>query len=385
MGKNKPRKVKIVKIELVVFDIDGVLTDGKIYVDENGKERKCLNLTDLDYINKIKYGGIKIAAITGENTEIVSVFQRRVAWDSFYSGIKNKASMLDKIAKDCQSDIDKMLYIGDGAYDVEPIAVAKIGVCPLNAVKDAKEAADYILGKNGGEGCIEELYHLIKSINCGTVFSKTEYEFDLQELLERYPLLDSIKNDIVKSCAIMLDAYKNGKKLLVAGNGGSASDSEHIVGELMKSFKCRRPLDKSLSNKILEIDQSESSYGMVRSLERPLTAISLAGQEALATAFQNDVNADYGFAQQVLGYGRKGDVFLGITTSGNSRNVMNAAIVAKALGLKVIALTGRDGGGIFKIADCTVIVPEKETYKIQELHLPIYHWWCAQLEHFFFG
>lgn len=182
----------------------------------------------------------------------------------------------------------------------------------------------------------------------------------------------------------MQRTYKKGKKLLIAGNGGSAADAGHIAGELMKSFRLARPLSPDLTKKMREIDEMRGRE-LSETLEFPLTAISLTAHEALSTAFGNDVGALGVFAQQLLGFGREGDVFLAISTSGNSENILRAAVLAKAMGIYVIGLTGQNGGELAHLADTTVKVPESETYMIQELHLPIYHCWCMMLEEYFFG
>ena len=182
----------------------------------------------------------------------------------------------------------------------------------------------------------------------------------------------------------MEHAYERDGKLLVAGNGGSAADSEHIVGELMKRFKLPRPLDSSIVERLRSVDFERGNY-LANSLEKSLMAIPLVSHEVLSTAYINDVDSYGVFAQQLLGYGRPGDVFLAISTSGNSENILNASVVAKAIGISVIGLTGFDGGKLIDYADVTVRVPEKETYLIQELHLPIYHCWCMMLEERFFG
>lgn len=182
----------------------------------------------------------------------------------------------------------------------------------------------------------------------------------------------------------MEQAYSMDHKLLVAGNGGSAADSEHIAGELMKRFKSPRPVTSDFAKKLCEIDSVRGPQ-LSKNLERSLMAIPLVAHEALSTAYINDVDGYGVFAQQLLGFGRPGDVFLGISTSGNSQNIMNAVVVAKALEMKVIGLTGADGGELASTADVVVKAPETETYLIQELHLPIYHCWCLMLEDRFFG
>lgn len=203
-------------------------------------------------------------------------------------------------------------------------------------------------------------------------------------LVERYPKLESVKQDIVDAYLVMEECYEHEGKLLIAGNGGSAADSEHIAGELMKRFKTPRPVPAEFAEKLKQID-SVRGEDLARNLERGLMAIPLVAHEALTTAYINDVDGLGVFAQQLYGFGRQGDVFLGISTSGNSKNVMSATVVARALGIKVIGLTGAKGGELAKVADVAIKVPETETYMIQELHLPVYHCLCLMLEDKFFG
>lgn len=203
-------------------------------------------------------------------------------------------------------------------------------------------------------------------------------------LMERYPILESCREDIVKAYLIMEECYELDGKLLIAGNGGSAADAEHIAGELMKRFKTPRPVTPEMADKLRAIDPARG-MNLAQNLECSLMAIPLVAHEAMTTAYINDVDGLGVFAQQLFGFGRPGDVFLGISTSGNSKNVMSATVVARALGIKVIGLTGAKGGELASVADVAVKVPETETYMIQELHLPVYHCWCLMLEDKFFG
>lgn len=203
-------------------------------------------------------------------------------------------------------------------------------------------------------------------------------------LIERYPILKSVKQEIIDTYLVMEECYENDGKLLIAGNGGSAADSEHIAGELMKRFKVPRPVTSEMAEKLKKVDPVRG-VDLANNLERGLMAIPLVAHEALSTAYINDVDGLGVFAQQLFGFGREGDVFLGISTSGNSKNVMSATVVARALGIKVIGLTGADGGELASVADVVVKVPAMETYMIQELHLPVYHCWCLMLEDKFFG
>ena len=205
----------------------------------------------------------------------------------------------------------------------------------------------------------------------------------LDELLARYPELQMCKRSIEEAYEILKKSYDNGGKLLVAGNGGSAADSEHIVGELMKGFTKKRAVNKLFREQLMYVDPVEGEK-LADRLQGALPAIALTGHTALTTAYGNDVEGTFAFAQQLYGYGKAGDVFLGISTSGNSRNVTAAAVVAKAMDIRVIALTGCSGGRLKPLSDCAIVVPSSETFKIQELHLPIYHVLCRMLEETYF-
>ena len=193
------------------------------------------------------------------------------------------------------------------------------------------------------------------------------------ELLERYPNLIFCKADILRAKEAIIRCYEKKGKLLLCGNGGSAADCDHIVGELMKGFLLKRRVDdKKIPENIRE------------RLQGSLPAISLSSHTAFMSAFINDVEPSMVYAQMLYGYAGPNDVFIGISTSGNSANVVNAAMLAKAIGLETVALTGKSGGALSEICDVTIRVPETETYKVQELHLPVYHYLCAEVEKHFF-
>jgi D-sedoheptulose 7-phosphate isomerase len=205
----------------------------------------------------------------------------------------------------------------------------------------------------------------------------------LDKLIERYPQLEVCKNQIRDAGNIIIESYKESGQLLICCNGGSCADSDHIVGELMKSFSKKRPLDADFKENLKAVDEQRGSL-MAMKLEKGLAAISLTAHAALITAVSNDIGGDFIFAQQVMGYGRKIDVLLGISTSGNSQNVVDACIVAKAKGMKVITLTGETGGKMKAYADVAICVPSTCTPDIQEFHLPIYHALCIMAEETFF-
>ncbi len=205
----------------------------------------------------------------------------------------------------------------------------------------------------------------------------------IAQLIERYPVLASVENEIRTAYQVLERAYTNHKKLLVGGNGGSCADAEHIVGELMKGFVKKREIPKTMQERLLGLDQ-ELGKQLANGLQSSLRAIAITGHAGLSTAFANDVDSEMTYAQQVNGYGDEGDVLLAISTSGNSKNLIYAALTARAKDMPVVLLSGKDGGKLRAIADVSIVVPNQKTYQIQELHLPIYHALCLQLEDKFF-
>lgn len=206
----------------------------------------------------------------------------------------------------------------------------------------------------------------------------------MKKIIDKYPELNSCEESIEKSFRLMKECYASGGKILLCGNGGSAADCEHIVGELMKGFMSKRPLEPEIRNKLNQFGEVEGEY-LARHLQGALPAISLVSHTALMTAYANDVAADMVFAQQVFGYGKPEDLLIGISTSGNSNNIVRAIQVAKAMGMGTIGLTGRTGGRMNDLCDVTIRVPWESTPDVQERHLPIYHALCIMLEKEFFG
>lgn len=205
----------------------------------------------------------------------------------------------------------------------------------------------------------------------------------LSELISRYPALNEIKEDIINATYAIIRCYENGGKVLLCGNGGSCADCEHIVGELMKGFLKLRPISDDKKAE-MKANSPFVDDEMLSKLQGGLPAISLPSMTALNSAFCNDVDPELIYAQPLMALGNKGDILIAISTSGNSKNVFGAVKVAKALGVTVIGLTGKTGGKLKENADICICAPETETFKIQELHLPIYHYICAEVEAHFF-
>lgn len=213
--------------------------------------------------------------------------------------------------------------------------------------------------------------------------SETQYRMEtnqiLKKLIERHSSLIPLEKHIEEAVKVIVESFKNGGKVLVCGNGGSSADSDHIVGELMKSFEMKRPLEKTLQEKLRELFPGRGEI-LAESLQQGLPAISLSAHSALISAISNDIGGDAVFAQQVAGYGNPGDVLLALSTSGNAQNVIDALLVAKAKGLRTIGMTGETGGNMKAYCDVLINVPEKRTAFVQELHLPIYHALCLMIE-----
>ena len=287
---------------------------------------------------------------------------------------KPKPGLILQAAKDLNIDLEQSWMIGDGKNDII-------------AGKNAGCKTALIGNENYGQNITAD--SLLTSVDEILDYEKYKeldsriYEH-LESLIQRYPILKPCKADILKAYFLLEDAYAHGHKLLIAGNGGSAADAEHIVGELMKCFKLPRKTDSNFKEKLLKED-AELGFVLADKLQGALPAIALDGHFALSTAYMNDCEPLLCFAQQVNGYGNPGDVLLGISTSGNSKNILYSVVTAQAKGLKVIGLTGEKDSKLSDKADICIQVPQTETYMVQELHLPVYHCLCLMLEDRFYG
>ena len=211
---------------------------------------------------------------------------------------------------------------------------------------------------------------------------KAQARARITELISRYPKLSILDKQLKQSVEQLIRCYSAGNKIMVCGNGGSAADALHIVGELMKAFVCKRKLSEEWQKTFSKLP--DGKY-ISQNLQMAFPAISLVNEAGLLTAYANDVAPDMNFAQQVFGQGSAGDILFAISTSGNSENVLYAAEVAKAKSIQVIALTGQSGGKLREYADLLINVPETETFKVQELHLPVYHALCLAVEAEFYS
>lgn len=347
-------------IKLIVFDIDGVITDGTIIIDSRGNEQKQIDLKDVDSIFELKHKGYKIAAITGENTEIVNYFEKRFPWDYFYRGVKEKKKLLKEIEEKAEVDRREICYVGDGKYDVEPIIYAGLGVCPANATNAAKRAADIILRSSGGRGCLWELLTLLEKYG----YSDYSRNYFFKRLDEHINIFKKLASDyklisiIMEIGDLIVNTLKNDGGIYLCGNGGSAADAQHIATEFISRFYKDRPA---------------------------MNAEALTVNTCTLTAIGNDYGYEQVFARQLEAKARPGDILIGISTSGCSRNVWEALRYAKKNGIRTVLLTGdQDVSEINESCEYVVKVPSKVTPRIQEAHIFIGHTIAEYVEHSLF-
>ena len=348
-------------IKLLVFDIDGVLTDGTVIVDITGREQKKVNLKDIDAIYALKRDGYMIAAMTGENTEIVSYFRERFPWDYFYQGNKDKRKTMEQLASELGLDRDEICYIGDGKYDVEPLTYAGLGICPKDAIQEAKEAADIILQSAGGHGGLWELIGILKDLRQKDAPENYFYKRWSEHacLFKRMASDHKLITDIMQIAEDIVKLQKRNSSVFLCGNGGSAADAQHIATEFISRFYKERPA---------------------------MNAEALTVNTSTLTAVGNDYSYERIFVRQLEAKGKNGDMLIGISTSGRSKNVMEALRYAKKNGIISVLLTG-DCNNVEaeQICDYVIRVPAKETPRIQEAHIFIGHLLAEYTEYIMYG
>lgn len=348
------------KIKMLVFDIDGVITDGKRYVCGD-TEIKSLSLKDLDAIHQLQDDGLKVGCISGEDTGFSQSFVHTARLDFARLGCKSKGTAFAELAEQFGLSLEEVCYIGDGKYDIPALKAAGIGVCPADAIEEARQAANVILTCRGGEGCIAELYTLLNKRtdlkdtaseqNAAIARRMDEHMAVLSRLMEEPDRIAQIG----KAVSMIADCYRAHGRVLICGNGGSAADAQHLAGELVGRFYLER---------------------------RALDAEALTTDTSVLTALANDYDYDVVFARQVEAKASSGDVLIGITTSGTSKNIRQAFKRAKLCGVKTILLTGAiaNGAEILEDTDCLLSVPARDTPRIQEMHILIGHIICELVE-----
>lgn len=336
-------------IRLIIFDIDGVLTDGTIIIDENGIEQKKINLKDIDAIFELKRKGFLLAAITGEASDIVSYFQKRFPWDYFYSGQKQKKNVIQQLEEQTGIAAQEICYVGDGKYDVEPLQYVNLGICPADAIDKAKQAADIILQNAGGAGCLWELVEILDKYNK----PHCKEHYFMERLEEHRSIFKKISSDMDLMEIVMnigeklLEIFEKNGQVLLCGNGGSAADAQHIATEFVSRFYRERPA---------------------------MNAEALSVNTSTLTAIGNDYSFERVFARQVEAKAHPGDMLIGISTSGKSKNVLEALRYAKKHGIVTVMLMGDfDNPELNEIVDYLVRIPSKITPRIQEAHIFVGH------------
>ncbi len=344
-------------IKAVLLDIDGVVTNGKVLVNSSGEEIKQIDFKDLDGAFEIKRMGMKLGFITKENTPITHFFKARFKPDFFYNGTQNKLVAIDAICENLQIRREQICYMGDGKHDIEGVAYVGLGVCPANAIPEVKEVATLVLTKDGGDGCIWQLVEHLKSFTQKNAFTSS--------LLEHIDVVNMIKLDtalqenILAVVNCITTCYRTQNKVLLCGNGGSACDAQHMATELVSRFYFNRPA---------------------------LEAESLAANVPTLTAIGNDYGYEQLFARQVEAKAKKGDVFIGLSTSGTSPNVIAAFKVAKKKQAHTVAMIGAHvPKDIRDFADFVISIPSSITPRVQECHTLVGHMICEMVERNLFG
>ncbi|RII33942.1 SIS domain-containing protein [Clostridium chromiireducens] len=336
-------------IKLIIFDIDGVITDGSIIVDEEGREQKKINLKDIDAIFELKSRNYIISAITGENSKIVTYFEKRFPWDYFYCGKKNKIEVIKEIEKQSKIKAEEICYIGDGKYDIHPLKYAGLGVCPKDAISKAKKSANVILQNRAGEGCLWELIPIIEDYN-NEKSSQNYFYKRLAEHVDIFKIMASDKkliDDVMKIGDNLISLLSNKNQVFLCGNGGSAADAQHIATEFISKFYKER---------------------------QALNAEALTVNTSTLTAVGNDYSYNRIFVRQLEAKAKKGDMLIGISTSGRSKNVLEALRYGKKEELITVMLMGDYyNEEVEYISDYVIKIPSKITPRIQEAHIFVGH------------
>lgn len=348
-------------IELIVFDIDGVITDGSVIIDSKGNELKQINLKDIDAIFELKRKGYRLAAITGEDTEIVDYFEKRFPWEYFYRGNKTKKETMQQIEQGTGVSREHICYVGDGKYDIEPLTYAGLGICPANAIDKAKNAADIILQNDGGKGCIWEMVSILEKYNN----EESGHNYFFRRLEEHTNIFKKLASDQELTNTVMeigeriITVFENQGGIYICGNGGSAADAQHIATEFVSRFYKERP---------------------------GLNAEALSVNTSTLTAIGNDYSFERVFVRQLEAKAHVGDMVIGISTSGTSKNVLEALRYAGKNGIaSVLLMGGFENLELDDVADYIIKVPSYITPRVQEAHIFIGHVIAEYVEHKIFG
>ena len=353
-------------IKVVLFDIDGVITDGKKYTDGKKIEWKSIALKDLDALHLFKEAGYIIGCITGEDTDFSEQFKHMQILDYVRTGCKHKDQALQEFVEKYHVPYSEICYIGDGKYDIPVLKKVGLPLCPNDAIEEVKKISKVVLSSNGGEGCIEEALELLsRSQNRKDIEEKSLQSLDNSSLIEKMEehgrvLKASLKDKnyvkgISAAIKIIIEGYRDSKCLFFCGNGGSAADAQHLAAELVGRFYLER---------------------------KALNAEALTVNTSILTSLANDYDYNRIFARQLEAKAVEGDVLIGITTSGTSENIIHAFKKARELKVKTILMTGdiSEFAPILAYTDCLLAVPSNNTPRIQEIHILTGHIICEMVE-----
>ena len=361
-------------IQVLVLDIDGVLTDGRLLLDQENCEIKGLSYRDIDAVFQARREGLQVALLTGERSRMVDVIAARLAIETVCCGAKDKATALRELSAQLDVPLAQICYLGDSDRDAPALALAGLGLAPADASLLAQQNAHRVLSTLGGHGAVAEALALIRHINDNPVITPESATEEMLAKGQGLGLQISIVTTMQESIAVkqatierlagsvttvaewIIDTLRCGHKLLLFGNGGSAADAQHIAAELVGHFKRER---------------------------QAWPAIALTTNTSTLTALSNDYGVEAIFARQVQALGQPGDLVLAFSTSGNSPNILQGVMAARALGLRVVGLTGESGGRLAPLCDLALCVPSRCTARIQECHITICHAICEVVEEAF--
>jgi D-sedoheptulose 7-phosphate isomerase len=356
-------------IRVLALDVDGVLTDGRVGVGEAGQETKHLSYRDVDAVFQARREGLLVGLVTGERAPMVDVIARRLDIEVVVDGAKDKAAALRALAGRLGVSLDAVCYVADSDRDAAAFELAGLALAPADASSRARRAAHAVLASRGGHGAVAEALEAVRALNDaraararsddaagGSVDASAEARVvaALEEsvAVER-AVIGTLSADIARAAGFVVETLRGGGKLLLFGNGGSASAAQHVAAEFTGRFEGDR---------------------------RPWPAIALTADTSALTALVNDYGAEQLFARQVQALGARGDLAIALSTSGDSPNVVQAVLAARALGLRTLGLTGATGGRLAPVCDLALRVPSRRTPRIQEAHLAICHAMCEVVE-----
>lgn len=335
-------------IRLVVLDIDGVVTDGSIIVDVNGREQKKINMKDIDAVFELHKMGFQLAAITGEKSKIVDYFRERFPWDFFFAGVKQKTKKIQDLERQIGCLPEEICYVGDGKYDIESLSYVGLGICPADAIDRAKASAKIILQSNGGAGCLWELISILQNYNDrlpGHYFYKRLEEHE--NIFKKFASDPCVMETVMRLAEQIIYVFRQGGQIFLCGNGGSAADAQHIATEFVSKFYRERPA---------------------------MNAEALTVNSSILTAVGNDYSFERVFVRQIEAKANKGDILIGISTSGTSKNVLEALRYAKSQGILTAILMGdHEVPRLRDICEYVIKIPSKITPRIQEAHIFLGH------------